>query len=200
MHPNTSFAWTDEREMLAFVADVAFCTIFVPAGSGAVLHVPVTVADGPTLRFHVARHNRGGAALDGAYVWLSCLGEHGYVSPDWYGTADQVPTWNYIAVEAEGSVRQVRDDELADHLDSLAAAHEARLVPKRAWTRGKMTASRFEAMLGGIQGFELSIRALRGTRKLGQNKKPAEHAGAIAGLETAGATGLAALMRISGRE
>jgi transcriptional regulator len=81
------------------------------------------------------------------------------VSPDWYGTPDQVPTWN-----------------------SLSAAHEARLAPKPAWTRAKMSAGRFEGLLKAITGYELAIEALRGTRKLGQHKTETEQAGAAAGL------------------
>ena len=37
-------------------------------------------------------------------------------------------------------------------------------------------------MLKAIVGFELAIEALRGTRKLGQNKTVEERAGAVAGL------------------
>ena len=42
MHPNRAFAWNDRDEMLAFIADTAFCTLFVGTGQGGhVLHVPV---------------------------------------------------------------------------------------------------------------------------------------------------------------
>ena len=37
---------------------------------------------------------------------LAVIGPDGYISPDWYGTheqvPDQVPTWNYIAVHLRG--------------------------------------------------------------------------------------------------
>jgi len=191
MHPSGAFAWTDEREMLAFVADVAFCTIFA---AGVVVHVPVTV-DGRCLRFHVSRNNQAAPMLDGATALISCLGPDGYVSPDWYGTPDQVPTWNYVAVEGEGPIRRLSEAELVAQIDALGAAHEARLAPKRAWTRDKMAPGRFEAMLRGIVGVEVALDTLRGTRKLGQNKSPAERHGAVAGLEMAGQRDLAVLMR-----
>jgi hypothetical protein len=60
-----------------------------------------------------------------------------------------------------------------------------------------MNPGRFEAMMKAIVGFELQIEGLRGTRKLGQNKKGAEMEGAIAGLEAAGRADMAALMRAS---
>jgi transcriptional regulator len=191
MHPNRAFAWDDAGEMLALVRDVAFCTICIDGPM--VAHAPVVVHGPDRLRFHVSRSNRA-AAMDGARALVSCLGPDAYISPDWYGTPDQVPTWNYLAVEAEGPLRRLDEAELAELLDALSAQHEARLAPKPGWTRGKMTPGRFEAMLKAIVGFEMTIEELRGTRKLGQNKKDAERAGAADGLEPLN-PGLARKMR-----
>lgn len=198
MHPDRRFAWTDRDSMLAFIADRAFCTIFSAGLEPAAFHVPVVPAGKDRLRFHVSRSNRGAAGLDGARLFLSCAGPDAYISPDWYGTPDQVPTWNYVAVEAEGQARRLDEAELADLLDSLGAIHEARLAPKPPWTRAKMSPGRFAAMLKAIIGYELEIEVLRGTRKLGQNKKGAEMQGAVAGLESIGRTDIAALMRKAG--
>ena len=193
MHPDRRFAWDDRDAMLAFLGDVAFCTIC--SDGPAVAHAPVVV-DGPDrLRFHISRANRAANALDGGRALVSCLGPDAYVSPDWYGTPDQVPTWNYIAVEAEGPLRRLAPEELVALLDDLGAAHEARLVPKPPWTRAKMSPSRFEGLLKAIVGFEMRIEALRGTRKLGQNKKGDELSGAIEGLLASGHAEIAAIMR-----
>ncbi len=195
MHPNRSFAWTDREEMLELVRQVSFSTVFTASPEGPlVVHAPVTVEAPDRLRFHLARSNRAAASLDGARALLSCLGPDAYVSPDWYGTPDQVPTWNYLAVEAEGALRRLADDELAAQLDALSAAHEARLAPKPAWTRAKMSPGRFEAMVKSILGYELAVEELRGTRKLGQNKHPHERKGALRGLRDAGANAIAAAM------
>jgi transcriptional regulator len=196
MHPDRRFAWKDEEAMLAFIAERAFCTIFSVQGEeAAAFHVPVVAAGPRSLRFHISRANRGSASLDGGRLFLSCTGPDSYVSPDWYGTADQVPTWNYVAVEAEGDARRLDEGELARLLDDLGAIHEARLAPKPIWTRAKMSPGRFEAMLKAIIGYEMRVDAFRGTRKLGQTKSGDEMAGAIAGLEEAGRTEIAELMR-----
>jgi transcriptional regulator len=192
MHPDRRFAWEDRDAMLAFVGEVAFCTIFVDAP--AVMHAPVVVHRPDRLRFHVSRANRAATGFEGGHALLSCLGPDAYISPDWYGTPDQVPTWNYVAVEAEGPLRRLEPDELVALLDDLGAAHEARLAPKPAWTRAKMSPKRFEGLLKAIVGFEMRILALRGTRKLGQNKQEAERAGAADGLAPFNAE-LARLMR-----
>ena len=97
-------------------------------------------------------------------------GPDAYVSPDWYDGPDQVPTWNYIAVELEGPVRAMSEEGLIALLDDLSAANEARLLPKKPWTRDKMDAGKFQQMLGGITGFEMEVMAWRPTIKLSQNK------------------------------
>lgn len=183
MHPNRAFAWEDRDAALAFVADIGFATIAAAsiADEGPVLvHAPVLVAGPDRLLFHVSRGNR--AKLDGKRAIASVLGPDAYISPDWYGVEDQVPTWNYLAVEAEGPLRRLEEAELAALLDGLSAAHEARLAPKPEWTRGKMTPGRFEGMLKAIIGYELKIEALRGTRKLSQNKGDAERLSVAANL------------------
>jgi transcriptional regulator len=196
MHPNRAFAWDDREAMLALMADISFCTICVDGP--ALVHAPVIVAGPDRLRFHVARGNRAAAALDGKRAIVSCLGPDAYVSPDWYGTPDQVPTWNYLSVEAEGPLRRMDDAELARLLDDLSAAHEARLAPKPLWTRAKLSPGRFKAMLKAITGYEMTIEALRGTRKLGQHKQESERQGVADALEPFDPA-LAALMREAGR-
>jgi transcriptional regulator len=196
MHPNRAFAWEDRDEMLAFVADVSFGTIFSRNDDGIrVAHVPVTVEAPDRLRFHLARSNRAAPGLDASEVLFSCLGPDAYISPDWYGTPDQVPTWNYVAVECEGTARQLGEDDLVAQLDRLSAAQERRLAPKMPWTREKMTPGRFQAMLRAIACYEIHVRELRGTCKLGQNKKLDEREGASMGLAAAGRLDMAELMR-----
>ncbi len=195
MHPDDSFAWTDRGEMLAFLARQSFSTLFATIGGRATIaHAPVILC-GDTLRFHLSRRNELANADDGTPVSLSCVGPEAYISPDWYGSDDQVPTWNYLAVECRGRIRRLGTADLPDMLDALGAVHEARLHPKPPWTRAKMNAGRFEALLRGIVGFEMEIESLRGTRKIGQNKTSAERARVAAALDSVQNSDMAKLMR-----
>lgn len=192
MHPDSRFAWADRDELLAFISDVSFAHIFAQSPDGPVVaHAPVVVTADGDLQFHLARRNRAVPLLDGLTAAASIAGPNAYISPDWYGTDDQVPTWNYLAVEATGLVRRLTDDELVAQVDALSAVHEARLLPKLPWTRPKMSAGRFDAMTKAIIGFELTVTSLSGTRKLGQNKSASERQGAIDAL---GKDPVAALM------
>lgn len=180
MHPDPSFAWDDVPAMLAFVADHPFAHIFMP--DAGVIHAPVIVTAAGALQFHVARRNRVAEALPGTRVVVSVLGPLGYVSPDWYASAGQVPTWNYVAVEAEGVARPLDRAALIAQIDAVAAASEAHLAPKPPWTRDAVPAAAFAAMLDAIAGFEIVVDEWRGTRKLSQNKPAADREGVVAAL------------------
>lgn len=192
MHPNRAFRVEGAAAALAFAAEHAFAHVFVGTADGPmVAHVPVVVKDG-RLRFHVARANRIAPHLDGARALASIQSAHGYVSPTWYESRkDQVPTWNYSAVELEGPLRKLRDEELED-LHTLGREHEPGPDP---WTPADVSEKTWSGLFGAIVGFELEPQACRTTFKLGQNRKPADLEGAIAGVERTGNPALAEAMR-----
>lgn len=198
MHPNARFNWTDLDAMRDFVARQSFAAlIFAGPGGMGVAHAPVVLCGDTHIGFHLSRANALASRLDGTRALLLVQGPHGYVSPDWYGLADQVPTWNYVAVELEGIVRETDDEGLLMILDALSAQHESRLTPKPVWTRDKMTPGLVEKMCRAIVGFTMEVNEWRGTRKLGQPKGAAALHRAADGVEAAGNAELAALMRAS---
>ena len=135
----------------------------------------------PQAAFHVARHNPLIKLADGATPWLLAVnGADAYVSPDWYVSPDQVPTWLYQAVHLNGSVRRLSDGELASHLDTLSAKFENWLAPKPAWTVSKVTTGRLDALKKAIVGLVMSVDEVEGSFKLNQHKSDADHV-AIAG-------------------
>ncbi len=173
--------------MRTFVQETAFAQIVTVAdGQPIGAQAPLSFAADGSVRFHLSRANRLTPLLDRAPVLASVIGTHFYVSPDWYGTPDQVPTWNYRLVEVEGIARRLDDGELRDQLDRLSAAQEARLMPKPAWTSAKMDPRRLAAMERAITGFAIDTPLMRGTIKMGQNKSASEAAGAIAALRALG--------------
>jgi transcriptional regulator len=187
MHPNAAFRWEDEAAMRAFVAARGFATLCVAGPEGPIVaHAPLILTEDGQLRFHVARANRITRQLDGATLLASVTDADFYVSPDWYAAEDQVPTWNYLAVEVEGPVKALDEAGLAAQVEALSDRFERTLAPKPVWTRDKMTPGRFEAMLKAIRGFELSPTAWRGTRKMGQNKGPEDRAALMQALTDAG--------------
>lgn len=196
MHPNRKFQLNDREEMAALVRQTGFGLVAAQTEEGLrAVHVPLLI-EGERLRFHVSRGNALHAALlAGCEALVVVDGPHAYVSPDWYGLEDRVPTWNYLAVELNGAVRPLGEDELVRLLDALSDEHEARLLPKPVWKRDKMSAGRFEGLMKAITGFEMEIAAWRGTAKIDQDKPAEVRERIAAALETQGQTEMARLMR-----
>jgi transcriptional regulator len=198
MHPNSAFRHADRALLESLVEEVGFGMVFAQTPDGPrVAHVPLLWTGDGALQFHLARGNGLTKHLDGATALVVVNGPDGYVSPRWYpdGGADQVPTWNYAAVELEGRVRQMDDDGLLGQVTALSDKHEARIAEGEPWKIDKLSDLRLGGLLKAIVGFELEVQAWRETFKLSQNKG-AESAAALAdGLEAEGAVGIAHLMR-----
>jgi len=187
MHPNPKFRWDDADAMRAFVQQTSFAQILVASGGQPLsAQAPLVIVPDGSVRFHLARGNPIVPLLDGAAVLASVTGPNFYVSPDWYGTDDQVPTWNYQLVEIEGVARRLDEADLRDLLDRLSAAQEERLAPKPAWTAAKMDPDKLAMMLRAIVGFAIDAPKFGGRIKLGQNKTEAERRSVIAALRGIG--------------
>jgi len=153
----------------------------------------------PLAMFHLARHNPLIKLADGTSSWLLAVnGADAYVSPDWYVSPDQVPTWLYQAVHLTGAVRRLSDDELTVQVDTLSDKFENWLLPKKPWTSAKMTAGRLDAMKKAIVGLEMTVEEIEGSFKLNQHKSETDYAaiaGALSSQADAGAPRIAQLMR-----
>ena len=153
----------------------------------------------PRAAFHVARNNPLIKLADGTTSWLLAVsGADAYVSPDWYVSPDQVPTWLYQAVHLTGTVRRLTDDELAEQIETLSAKFEGRLLPKKPWVSSKMTAGRLEAMKKAIVGMVMTVDEIEGSFKLNQHKSDADYTALTEALATqpdADARVIAGLMR-----
>lgn len=182
----------DAEEALPILRERAFGLFVVPTREAPFgVHVPFLAdlgADGRLrIEFHVARVNPIHAHVaDGAPALLACQGPDAYISPDWYGVDDQVPTWTYVAVHVKGTARLMARDETLDHVDRLSAWFEQRLFPKPPWTSAKMTARKRAAMLSAIVPIRLEADSVDAQKKLIQHKGQTEHEGAIAGLRSGG--------------
>ena len=196
MHPNSAFRCEDRAVHEALLDEIGFGMVFAHTPDGPrVAHTPVVSSGDGRVRFHLARGNALAKHLDGATALLLVNGPDAYVSPRWYADADQVPTWNYVALELEGRVRRIAESDLLALLEALSARHEARVSEGVAWTMDKLSQPILRRLLAGIVGFEFEVHAWRPTYKLSQNKSPEERTRVVAGLEAAGQPVIAALMR-----
>ena len=200
MHPASAFRSADRALLETMIEEIGFGMVFAATPDGPrVAHVPLlwTGANdsGAALQFHLSRGNAMTKHLNGMTVLAVINGPDGYVSPRWYADPEQVPTWNYVAVELEGRVRRLDAEGLLDQITALSDKHEARIAEGKPWTMDKLPEAKSRALQSGIVGFELEIQAWRETMKLSQNKSAEERERVAAGFESEGANGIAALMR-----
>lgn len=189
---------------LAFAETRGFATVCAwdgtkPIASSLPFYLSYAEDGTPQAAFHVARHNPLIKLADGTTSWLLAVnGADAYVSPDWYVSPDQVPTWLYQVVHLTGTVRVLSDDELALQIDTLSAKFENRLLPKTPWKSSKMTAGRLDAMKKAIVGLVMNVEDVEGSFKLNQHKSEADYAaiGNALGLQAdTGSQQIADLMR-----
>ena len=137
-------------------------------------HLPLVVKDeGPhgLLEGHFARANRQWQSLAGRETLVVFSGPHSYISPSLYEEELSVPTWNYIAIHAYGTLRLVEDDAGKEALlTGLIAVHDAAYAAR--W-RGFPEGYR-RTMLGNIVGFRIPIDRVEGKFKLSQNRSEPE--------------------------
>ncbi|MFN3210544.1 MAG: FMN-binding negative transcriptional regulator [Roseovarius sp.] len=202
MHPNPIFRQTPEARNIAFARAQAFGMLAVEAeGAPLLAHVPFLLTeDGAVAEFHLVRSNPIARVLSAPLcARLAVVGPYSYVSPDWYGAEDQVPTWNYVAVHLVGEVELRPEEELRDLLDRQSAQFEDQLLPKAPWTSEKMTPDVMARMMRQIVPCRMRVDEIHGTWKLNQNKADDVRLRAAEAVEASGIgvdTGaLAALMR-----
>lgn len=166
-------------------------------------HLPFMLEAGEgnygVLTAHVARANPLWREVqDGQEVLVIFRGVEAYISPNWYPskheTHRQVPTWNYQAVHAYGTLT-VHDDErfVRSVVAKLTRKHEA--SEPKPWKMGDSAPDYINDMLRNIVGIEITLTSLVGKFKLSQNREERDRLGAADALDAKGLNTIASAMR-----
>jgi transcriptional regulator len=141
-----------------------------------------------TLQGHIARANpHHELAGEGSEALVLFTGADAYVTPSLYPSKAKhgkvVPTWNYVAVHAHGTLRFVTEPTaLRRHLEQLTTQHES--SRPRPWSIADTPDGYVDKLLGAIVGVEIEITRLDGKWKMSQNRPAEDVAGVIEGLGT----------------
>jgi transcriptional regulator len=167
---------TDRSILIEAMRSYSFAILFGPqsaseaAASAVATHLPLVVKDEGehgVIEGHFARANPHWKSLAGRETLVVFSGPHSYVSPTLYAEALSVPTWNYIAVHAYGTLGLIEDDAGKDALlKDLIHLHEPAYA--ELW-RAQPEGFR-RTMLAGIVGFRIPIARIEGKFKLSQNR------------------------------
>ena len=209
MHVPSHFLESDQAQLQQYIRNYGFGLLILADAEGIEAnHVPfhlVPSDDGTPglLQCHLARSNPAWRRLEtGARVLAVFQGPDAYVSPSWYATKAEtgkvVPTWNYLAVHAEGQARIIQDPEwLQRHLNQLTNQHEAERT--EPWSVADAPEDYIERMMQGLVGIEIRIDKLTGKLKASQNQPERNREGVKAGLEERDQSGDRAMASLVGR-
>lgn len=174
MYVNPAFKTEDETAW-DYVRTRGFGSIVaVDGGSPVASQVPLLVtgqAGSRRIEFHLARANPMHEIIARfPRVLVIVSGPDAYISPDWYTSAEQVPTWNYLAAHITGTAKPMPPEQAHAHVEAMSLAFEARLAPKKPWSTSKMTEKKRDAMLRAIVPIALDVEHIEASTKLSQNK------------------------------
>lgn len=165
-----AFAPADPAIAWRIIREHPFGLMLLPGGS--ITPLPLLGDESSQLLLgHVARANDAARHPDGTQVDVIFLGPHAYVSPTWYANPrEQVPTWNYVAATATGTLRWLGPAETRRILDDLCARFE----PPGGYSSSWLAPELLEEMVAEVAGFEIRVREVRAKLKLSQNRSPAD--------------------------
>ena len=166
------YAVTDRPKMHDFIKSNGFGILFSHTGpEPAASHLPFILdehgGDQGLILGHMARDNRQWEYADGQQVLVVCHGPHAYISPTWYQEEDTVPTWNYVAVHADGVFKAVEDRAGIEEIVGRITDYYESFQPQ-PW-QADFTTPYAEQMVKRIVAFEIEITRLQGKWKLNQN-------------------------------
>lgn len=167
---------SDRAILIEAMRTYSFAILFGPLNSPVnaathnATHLPLVVKDGVPhgiLEGHFAKANPHWRSLANQEILAVFPGPHSYVSPSLYAEELSVPTWNYIAIHARGTLSLVEDDAGKEAL--LAGLIKAN-DPAYAGQWRNLPDGFRRTMLAGIVGFRISITGIEGKFKISQNR------------------------------
>ena len=138
------------------------------------------------LRGHVARANPlWREARSDVSALVVFQGAQSYVSPSYYPSKAEhgkvVPTWNYVTVQARGSLRVIDDPAWVHGLVTrLTERHETSQAAP--WAVSDAPDDFIATILGAIVGIEITLTTLTGKWKVSQNRSAPDRDGVVKGL------------------
>lgn len=177
MRHNPTYAVDDIEAIKELIRDHPWCTLVshVP-GSGIIAsHYPVLLdeeAEGIVLLSHMGRPDEVRHGLGGGEMLAIISGPHGYISPGWYGSRPNVPTWNFSTAHLWGTPEVLSDADNLAVLDRLVTHFESPL-PEPHLLHATLENSEYaHRIVRGTVGIRLPITRIEGKEKMNQNKEP----------------------------
>lgn len=174
---------TDRSKVISFMQQFSFGTLVtVKEGVPVATHLPFVVSeqdDQVIISSHLARANDQWKTMETGKAMVIFSEPHAYISPSHYDKEQNVPTWNYLAVHAYGTVEIISDEAAVIHLLEITI-HTYEESYKQQWER--LSDDYKYKMAKGIVAFRIKVTDLQAKEKLSQNKTAVEQQSIIESL------------------
>ena len=166
MYTPEAFKITDEKIIEEFIAKNPFAILTSEEnGKIEVTHLPINRFKDGKLYGHLAKANIHSNIDETKEVCFIFSGEHTYISPTYYETTFNVPTWNYSAVHIYGNVKYIDNDkQVWDLLNETTEIYEG----KDGWVLPQE--EKFKDLTKYIRFFEINVTNIEAKFKFNQNK------------------------------
>ncbi len=148
-------------------------------------HVPVDVkkvGDAILLTGHIMKHTSHHTAfLQNNNVMAIFSGPHCYISASWYEKKNVASTWNYIDVQAKGTIHFYDEKETIKIIRELTDKYEP---PESEAAFNKLPLEYIDKLVKAIVGFTIEVSHIENVFKLSQNHGIENRKSIIEHLET----------------
>lgn len=189
MYIPKAFRNVDKNQLHEFIEQYNFSTIITYSSGFQVSHIPLIlvpeIGEYGVLIGHMARAN-GQLKNFKERQPVLCIfhGPHAYISPSWYeDNKPEVPTWNYVVVQASGIPQLIEDEEeILKIVDKMIDKYEPALQDPSS--KNYIPQEFKLSQLKYIVAFKIEITELIGKYKLSQNRTLVDQNEIIEGLNS----------------
>lgn len=184
------FSTDEEIKVKKLIEQNAFATILsYPQNSKPFInHLPVIFSakpeDDDVLIGHMAKRNPQWRHFkENPDCTIIIQGGHTYITPKWYRSGRDVPTWNYAVAHLHGKIELVESfDDQVDILKQLTSFFEKSSDSPWEFELPDDLLDK-SALTSAIISFRFKIEKIETKFKLSQNRSPADKSGVIDGLK-----------------
>jgi transcriptional regulator len=169
MYSPSAFSINDPSVIRKFVQQNSFGVLV--SGNGEHFHdthTPLLISEDLTrITGHIARANRQWQFwADRPSVKVIFHGPHSYISPRFYKSEFNVPTWNYSAISIDGKIKIIEDRPLSMQIvQDLISKYEG----PSGWKLNQAD-ERYMKLFDAIICFSIEVEKIDAKFKLNQNK------------------------------
>ena len=166
MYTPKVFKITDEAVINQFIKDNPFAILTsCENGKIEVTHLPIFRLNNGKLYGHISKENPHAHIDEEQEVCFIFNGEDAYISPSYYVSDFNVPTWNYGAVHVYGRVKYIEGKEQTwSLLEKFTELYEG----KNGWKLPQE--EKYKALSEFIRFFEIEVSHIEAKFKFSQNK------------------------------